>query len=60
MSDVAELLQTPRELCLTCYNWCTQEDVGEYDLPHCSEGIHYEAHNYIIGLSDSCPKHLEL
>lgn len=60
MSSITELLQTPRELCLTCYNWCTQEDVGEHDWPQCSEGSCHEAYNYLIGLSDTCPKHLEL
>lgn len=59
MSDIAKLLSTPRDLCKTCYNWCTQEDVGEYDFPHCCEGSCYETHNYLIGLSDTCPKHLE-
>lgn len=60
MTNIADLLRTPRELCFTCYNWCTQEDVGEYDFPQCSEGSSSEAHNYLIGLSDTCSRHLEL
>lgn len=57
-SNIADTLFTPRELCKDCYNWCTQEDVGPYDFPHCGEGFHPETHNYLIGLSSTCPEHL--
>jgi len=57
-TDIAKQLSTPRELCMDCYNWCTQEDVGENDFPQCGEGCHPETHNYLIGLSNTCPKHL--
>lgn len=57
-TDITKLLSTPRELCMDCYNWCAQEDVGQYDIPQCSEGCYPETHNYLIGLSNTCPKHL--
>lgn len=58
--DIAELLRTPRELCKTCYNWCSQEDVGEYDWPQCSESDDFDCHDYLIHNRNNCPKHLEL
>ncbi len=56
-NNIAKRLSTPRELCKDCYNWCTQEDMGENDFPQCGE-FHPEAHNYLIGSSNTCPKHL--
>lgn len=58
-SSIADALSTPRELCKDCYNWCTQEDVGPNDFPQCGEGCH-QTHNYLIGLSNTCPKHLKM
>ena len=55
--DYAKLLSTPREMCKECYNWLTQEDVSENDLPHCECG-EYESHNYLIYLRDDCPHQL--
>lgn len=57
-TDTAKRLSTPRELCKNCYNWCTQEDVGPYDFPQCGESCRPETHNYLMGLSETCPKHL--
>lgn len=57
-NDIAKQLSTPRELCKDCYNWCTQEDVGPYDLPQCGEGCHPETRKYLIGLANTCPRHL--
>lgn len=60
MSNVAEMLRTPRELCLTCYNWCTQEDVGEYDWPQCENSADYDCYRYLTHQRENCPKHLIL
>lgn len=60
MCDIAKLLSTPRELCKTCYNWCTQEDVGEHDWPQCSEAFDWDCYWYLTRKNDTCPKHLIL
>ena len=56
-SNCYDALSIPRELCKDCYNWCTQEDVGFNDLPHCSENA-YDCRAYLLGTCDNCPKHL--
>ncbi len=58
-NNIAKRLSTPRELCKDCYNWLTQYDVGEYDLPHCAENA-FDAHAYLIGTSNTCSKHIVL
>lgn len=58
-TDIANLLSTPRELCKNCYNWCTQEDVGTNDFPHCIENA-YDCRAYLLGTHDNCPKLLVL
>ena len=57
--DAAKLLSEPRELCKTCYNWLSQEDVGPNDFPHCG-AFGYESHNYLIRLTDTCSEYLDL
>lgn len=56
-----ELLQTsiPRELCKKCYNWYTQEDVGEHDIPHCINSD-YCCSDYLRKYRNDCPKFVEL
>lgn len=51
-------LSEQRELCKECYNWLTQEDVGEFDFPHCSCSDDYDCNRYMYGLCDECPKRL--
>lgn len=47
----------PRELCKTCYNWLSQEDVGENDIPHCTDDKSNERH-YLNGDCDTCESYL--
>lgn len=49
----------PRELCLKCYDWCSQEDVGWNDIPHCLHDD-YRCIDYLRGLTNDCPKFCEL
>lgn len=49
----------PRKLCETCYNWCSQEDVGEYDIPHCVEAD-YACRDYLTHYKDECQKYCNL
>ena len=58
---ILELPKTsiPRELCKKCYDWCTQEDVGYHDIPHCINSD-YCCHDYLLHLRDDCPKFIEL
>ena len=58
--DIPKLLSTPRELCETCYNWCSQEDVGPHDWPQCVNSGDYDCYNYLMHYTNDCPKHLEL
>ena len=54
IKDNTLMLSTPRELCKECYNWLTQEDVGFYDIPHCSEDD-LECRWYLCGDREDCP-----
>ena len=58
-NDLVYCLSNPREMCETCYNWLTQEDVGSNDLPQCSENKQ-SCRDYLFGYSDTCPYHIEL
>lgn len=51
------LICQQRELCKTCYNWLSQEDVGPNDLPHCSENRANEI-NFLKGYCDNCDSYL--
>ena len=51
------LIFRQRELCKTCYNWLSQEDVGFNDLPHCSENRANEA-DYLNGYCENCDSYL--
>lgn len=55
--NIEERLSTPRKLCKTCYEWLTQEDVGDNDFPHCGRD-NYECRNYLYGSEDKCPYYL--
>lgn len=46
-----------REMCKTCYNWMSQEDVGFDDLPQCSEPDS-ACRDYLNGILKKCPKRL--
>ena len=56
--DYAKLLSTPREMCKECYEWLTQEDVGEHDTPHCTRSGDYECGDYLTYFRDDCPYQL--
>ena len=58
--DIPKLLSTPRELCKTCYNWCSQEDVGPNDWPQCENSSDFYCYSYLMHYTNDCPKHLEL
>lgn len=59
--EILELPQTsiPRELCKKCYDWCSQEDVGEHDIPHCIN-VDYYCRDYLQNFRNDCPKFIEL
>lgn len=59
MKATVRCLSEPRELCKTCYNWLTQEDVGSRDLPQCSEDHYSSVRSYLFGHSDVCIKYLQ-
>lgn len=58
-SEVERCLSTPRELCKSCYNWLTQEDVGFNDLPQCSEAKS-ECRSYLLGYKDTCNRYCNI
>ena len=58
--DIVRCLSEPRELCKTCYNWLTQEDVGPNDFPQCSESGRESCSGYILGRLDNCRWYLNL
>ena len=51
-------LNTPREECKVCYNWNTQEDVGERNFPCCQDSNKPECYNYLMGKINHCPNQL--
>lgn len=55
-----ELLQTsiPRELCKECYDWCSQEEVGFNDIPHCLNADSC-CRDYLNHLREDCPKYIK-
>lgn len=57
---IVSQLNNPRELCETCYNWLTQDDVGFNDLPHCVIADCEECRNYLLGHTKKCSKYLNL
>lgn len=59
MNRIVRCLSEPRELCKTCYNWLTQEDVGFNDFPQCSEGHFASTRAYLLGNTDVCPKYFQ-
>jgi hypothetical protein len=56
--DIVRCLSEPRELCKTCYNWLTQEDVGPNDFPHCGESVCESCRGYLLGRFDNCRRYL--
>ena len=58
--EILRCLSEPRELCETCYNWCTQEMVGFNDLPQCSEAGHACTRDYLLGCSDTCNRYCNM
>lgn len=59
MCNIVRCLSEPRELCKTCYNWCTQEMVGFNDLPQCTEDHYSSVRAYLFGHINVCPKYLQ-
>lgn len=53
---IARCLSEPRDLCKTCYNWLTQEDVGFNDLPQCGENDS-SCRAYLLGYIDKCNRY---
>lgn len=58
--EITRCLSEPKELCKTCYNWLTQEDVGFNDLPQCSEDHCSDARKYLFGRSDTCKRYCNM
>ena len=58
--DIVRCLYEPRELCKTCYNWLTQEDVWPNDFPQCSESGRESCSGYLLGRLDNCRGYLNL
>lgn len=57
--EIVRCLSEPRELCKTCYNWLTQEDVGFNDLPQCSDSDS-STKAYLFGCSDTCKRYCNM
>lgn len=58
--DIVRCLSEPRELCKTCYNWLTQEDVGPNDFHQCSESGRESCRGYLLGRLDNFRGYLNL
>ena len=55
-------IQHPQELCRTCTEWVSIEDIeetGDDDFPHCSAGYDFRCVQYMQGLCDRCPHYFE-
>lgn len=52
-------LHTPRKLCLSCWEWNTQEDVGEHGDPGCCAKDFIETGKYLSGKQDTCHEYFE-
>ena len=53
-------LFVPRELCLSCYNWLTQADVGPHNHPSCTDSDKTCCRDYLYHRREDCPNHLFL
>ncbi len=59
IDDNLPLTSIPRDLCKTCYDWCSQEDVCFNDIPQCANSD-ICCKDYLNHIRNDCPKHIEL
>lgn len=49
---VADMLSTPKEMCLDCMDWYEGDDCT---YPLCVNSHIYDCHQYLFGKIDKCP-----
>lgn len=58
LTEKKSLLHIPRELCLSCLYWLTEDDDEPYELPECyNKGIQC-CDDYLCHKREDCPIHI--